>query len=101
VTIDEAMLAESRGFNEMLEQLLAEEEQSVDTVPPEVPRAARREGRSISPPPVFLPQAREIAVPTRSGTTRVRVLAPEGEATGLYVHSHGGGWVLGGCDERG
>jgi acetyl esterase len=100
VTIDEAMLAESRGFNEMLEQLLAEEEQSVDMVPPEVSRTARREGRSIFPPPVFLPEAREIAVPTRSGTTRVRVLAPEGEATGLYVHIHGGGWVLGCCDEQ-
>jgi acetyl esterase len=100
VTIDEAMLAESRAFNEMLEQLLAEDEQSVDKVPPEVSRLARREGRSIFPPPTFLPQAREIVVPTRAGETRVRVLAPEGEATGVYVHIHGGGWVLGCCDEQ-
>jgi acetyl esterase len=100
VTIDEAMLAESRAFNEMLEQLLAEDEQSVDKVPPEVSRLARREGRSIFPPPTFLPQAREIVVPNRAGETRVRVLAPEGEATGVYVHIHGGGWVLGCCDEQ-
>jgi acetyl esterase len=100
VTIDEAMLAESRAFNEMLEQLLAEQEQSVDMVPPEVSRTARREGRSIFPPPIFLPQAREVMAPTRAGETRVRVLAPEDEATGLYVHIHGGGWVLGCCDEQ-
>jgi acetyl esterase len=100
VTIDEAMLAESRAFNEMLEQLLAAEEQSVDQVPPEVSRTARREGRSIFPPPIFLPQAREIVAPTRAGETRVRVLAPEEEATGLYIHIHGGGWVLGCCDEQ-
>jgi acetyl esterase len=100
VTIDEAMLAESRAFNETVEQLLAEDEQSVDKVPPEVSRLARREGRSIFPPPTFLPQAREIVVPTRAGETRVRVLAPEGEATGVYVHIHGGGWVLGCCDEQ-
>jgi acetyl esterase len=100
VTIDEAMLAESRAFNEMLEQLLAEDEQSVDKVPPEVSRLARREGRSIFPPPTFLPQARELVVPTRAGETRLRVLAPEEEATGLYIHIHGGGWVLGCCDEQ-
>jgi acetyl esterase len=99
VTIDEAMLAESRAFNEVLEQLLAEQ-QSVDKVPPDVSRSARREGRSAFPPPVFLPQAREVVAPTRAGETRVRVLAPEGEATGLYIHIHGGGWVLGCCDEQ-
>ena len=99
VTIDEAMLAESRAFNEMLEQLLAEQ-LPVDQVPPEVSRTARREGRSIFPPPIFLPQASELVVPTRAGETRVRVLAPGEEATGLYIHIHGGGWVLGCCDEQ-
>jgi acetyl esterase len=99
VSVDEAMLAESRAFNEMLGQLLAEEP-SVETVPPDVSRRARREGRSIFPPPVFLPQARELVVPGRAGGLRVRVLAPEGEATGAYLHIHGGGWVLGCCDQQ-
>jgi acetyl esterase len=97
--LDEAALAESRAFNDWLTRVLAEQP-SAHTVPPEVTRLARREGRSIWPQPVFLPQARELAVPARSGDVRVRVLAPEGEATGVYLHFHGGGWVLGCCDEQ-
>ena len=31
---------------------------------------------------------------------RVRALVPEGEITGVYLHFHGGGWVLGECDEQ-
>ncbi len=30
----------------------------------------------------------------------MRVLAPEDEATGVYLHLHGGGWVFGCCDEQ-
>jgi acetyl esterase len=97
--VDEAALAESRAYNEELARQLAAQ-QPVHTVPPEVSRLARREGRSIWPRPVLLPQARELAVPTRSGEIRVRVLAPEAEAVGVYLHIHGGGWVLGCCDEQ-
>jgi acetyl esterase len=97
--VDEAALAESRAYNEELARQLAAQ-QPVHTVPPEVSRLARREGRSIWPRPVFLPQARELAVPTRSGEIRVRVLAPDEEAVGVYLHIHGGGWVLGCCDEQ-
>jgi len=96
--LDEATLAEARAFNEALAGVLAEEPQ-VHTVPPERSRRARREGRSIWPEPVFLPQASDLSVRTRSGEIRVRVLAPE-KATGVYLHIHGGGWVLGCCDEQ-
>jgi acetyl esterase len=97
--VDEAALAESRAYNEELARQLAAQ-QPVHTVPPEVSRLARREGRSIWPQPVLLPHARELAVPTRSGEIRVRVLAPAEEAVGVYLHIHGGGWVLGCCDEQ-
>ena len=97
--LDDTALAESRAFNEELERLLATQP-SAHTVPPEVTRRARREGRSIWPQPVFLPQARELRVPTRAGEIRVRILSPETAATGVYVHLHGGGWVLGCCDEH-
>ena len=50
--------------------------------------------------PVFLSQARDLSVRARSGAIRVRVLAPEEKATGVYLHIHGGGWVLGCCDEQ-
>jgi acetyl esterase len=39
-------------------------------------------------------------MPTRGGSIRIRVLAPEAEVVGVYLHLHGGGWVLGDCDEQ-
>nr|MDP9491363.1 alpha/beta hydrolase [Actinomycetota bacterium] len=97
--IDEAALAEARAFNEEIAFRLSQQP-SVHAVPPEASRRARREGRSIFPPLEFLPQARDITVPTRNGEIRLRVLASDGEATGIYLHIHGGGWVLGECDEQ-
>jgi acetyl esterase/lipase len=99
VVLDEAALAETRAFNEEIAFSLSQLP-PVHAVPPEVSRQARREGRSIFPPLEFLPQAQDIAVPTRNGELRLRVLAPEGEAAGIYLHIHGGGWVLGECDEQ-
>ena len=99
VDLDQAAIAESRKFTETLVQLLADEP-AVYTVPPDVSRRVRREGRGPLPPPVFLPQARDLTIPARSGELRLRVLAPEGDATGVYLHIHGGGWVLGCCDEQ-
>ena len=97
--LDEATLAEARSFNEALAEVLAEQPQ-VHSVPPERSRRARREGRSVWPKPVFLSQARDLSVHARSGAIRMRVLAPEEKATGVYLHIHGGGWVLGCCDEQ-
>jgi acetyl esterase len=99
VTLDDAAIAEARAFNEEIALRLSEMPE-VPTVPPEVARQARRDGLSIFPPLEFLPQAREITAPTRDGEVRLRVLAPEAEATGIYLHIHGGGWVLGQCDEQ-
>jgi len=97
--IDEAALAESRAFNEELERQMADQA-PLESVPPEVSRRLRREGRTIFPGPVFLPRARELTIPGRGGEIRLRILAPEEEAAGVYLHIHGGGWVLGGCDEQ-
>lgn len=36
-----------------------------------------------------------LQVPTRSGAIEALLLKPEGEAAGLIVYLHGGGWVLG------
>jgi acetyl esterase/lipase len=96
---DEAAIAESKVFTEELVRLLADDP-PVYAVPPEVSRQARREGRGLLPPPVFLPHARDLVIPARSGELRLRVLAPEEEAAGVYLHLHGGGWVFGRCDEQ-
>ncbi len=66
VDLDEAAVAESKVFTEELVRLLADDP-PVYTVPPEVSRQARREGRSILPPPVFLPQARDLVDPGALG----------------------------------
>jgi acetyl esterase len=97
--LDEAALAETRAFNEEVALRLSQMPPA-HTLPPEVVRQARRDGKSIFPALEFLPQARDLVVPARSGELRLRVLAPEGEAAGVYLHSHGGGWVLGECDEQ-
>jgi acetyl esterase len=99
IALDEAALEESRAFNEQLAALLSDQP-PVNELPPEVTRLARREGRSIWPKPEFLPHAREVIVAARGGDLRVRVLPPERDAVGVYLHIHGGGWVLGGCDEQ-
>jgi acetyl esterase len=99
VDLDDAAIAESRNFTGALVELLADEP-PVYAVPPDISRRARREGRGPLPRPVFLPQARDLAIPARSGELRVRVIAPEEEAMGVYLHLHGGGWVFGCCDEQ-
>ncbi|APR80157.1 Alpha/beta hydrolase fold-3 domain protein [Minicystis rosea] len=91
------VLEETRTFNVGLERLLATQP-SIHTVPPAVVRRVRREGRGIFPPPVYLPEARDLVIPGRSGEIRLRVVAPAGEARGAFLHIHGGGWVLGAAD---
>ena len=90
----EALAAETRAFNAELERLLATMP-SVHTVPPEETRRARREGRGIYPPPVFAPEARVIDIDGPDGPLPLRIIAPEQESTGVFLHIHGGGWTLG------
>ncbi|HXA30414.1 MAG TPA: alpha/beta hydrolase [Candidatus Angelobacter sp.] len=89
-----SQLDETRAFNAEIERLLAGMT-PVQSLPPEVTRRARREGRGIFPPPVFLDRARDVTIPTRGGSITARVLAPEAAPTGVYLHLHGGGWTLG------
>jgi acetyl esterase/lipase len=96
--VPEAVAAEARAFNDKLEAMLASIP-SVHTVPPAMVRAARREGRGLFPAPVFLAEAEDLDVPARADRkVRVRVVRPTGAATGVYLHIHGGGWVLGAAD---
>jgi acetyl esterase/lipase len=88
---------ETLAFNEQLRMLL-ESIAPVESVPPEVTRRARYEGRSIFPAPVFLDEARWVDIPSRGGSLRMRVLEPAGEAQGVYLHIHGGGWTIGAPD---
>src|SRR5690348_13314379 len=91
------VLAETRAANAQLERLLATQP-SLHTVPLELSRRTRREGRGVFPPPVYLPEARDLVIAGRGGDLKLRVLAPAGPARGAYLHIHGGGWALGASD---
>src|SRR5258708_36856381 len=88
------LLAETRAFNHELERLLATIP-AVNEVPVEETRRARREGRGIFPAPVFLAEARTIEIEGPAGPLPIRILAPEGETTGAFLHLHGGGGTIG------
>lgn len=89
--------SEARAFNAQLEAMLATQP-PVYTMPPAIVREARRAGKGLFPPPVFLPEMQDIEIPTRAGSLRLRVARPTRAAIGVYLHFHGGGWMLGAAD---
>jgi acetyl esterase/lipase len=93
----DTLLAETRAFNAELERRLATIP-PVYAVPVEETRRARREGRGIFPVPVYVPEAREVEIDGPGGPLSLRIIAPEGEPAGTFLHFHGGGWTLGESD---
>lgn len=87
---------EARAFNAHLEELLAAGPK-IERLPPETTRAGRRAGRGIFGAPVYLDQARTRTIHGRAGEIALRVLAPD-DPRGVFLHLHGGGWVLGAAD---
>ncbi len=88
--------AEVIAFNKALE-LETLHLPKICEVGPEVARQAREEGKSVFGPLVFSERAIERRVTGRSGPLRFRVIPPSGRARGIFLHIHGGGWVLGGA----
>ena len=64
----------------------------------EAMRAARRRGEGPFPAPVMSSRARTMTITGTAGNEiLLRVIAPA-QPRGIYLHLHGGGWVLGGAD---
>jgi len=63
--------------------------------PAHVVRAARDAGESIFGLPVHSPRAVVREVLSKVGSIPIRIVAPDTEPRGVYLHIHGGGWVLG------
>jgi acetyl esterase len=64
----------------------------------EATRADRRSGNGPFPPPAMSSRARVRSIPGRDGkAVPLRIIAPD-TPRGIYLHIHGGGWVLGGAD---
>lgn len=58
-------------------------------------RQAREDGRSVFGPIRRSDRARDEIVETSDGPIGIRVIHPSDPAQGVYLHFHGGGWVLG------
>lgn len=91
---------QARAFNAELQETL-KALPPVWSVPVEQVRETRRQGLGAFPPPVYRDHARWHQIDGRDGPIRLRVLEPQArEATGAYLHVHGGGWTLGTADEQ-
>lgn len=63
-------------------------------------REARRQGRGPFPVAIKSPRARTIIINGRDGNEiPLRIIAPD-QVRGVYLHIHGGGWVLGSADQQ-
>src|SRR5437870_955511 len=77
---------------QMIELLTGEPEWWI--VGAEAYRAARRRGEGPFPAPVMSSRARTTTITGRDGNEiLLRVIAPA-QPRGIYLHLHGGGWVL-------
>jgi acetyl esterase/lipase len=94
----EAVDEETRAFNAQLEALL-QTVPAVHTQPPAVTRAQRESGQGVFGPIVRSDMAVERRIPGPGGELPLRVFVPE-RVDGVYLHLHGGGWVLGGAHHQ-
>jgi len=93
---DEAVSAETLTFNRDLQELLV-------TLPPthtQTPQGVREERLGGGPPwgpVVYSNHARNLTIDGPGGELLLRIIEV-GDAEGVYLHIHGGGWVLGAAE---
>ena len=62
-------------------------------------RQNQRAGAGVFPPVVFSDRATTRTITSDAGPLRLREFLPaSGQPRGVYLHIHGGGWVIGGAD---
>src|SRR5271168_279670 len=93
----DAVSAETRALNAAMIKLLSDQPNWWVTGAAAT-RAARRRGDGPFPAPVFSTRATTRTIPGPGGHgIPLRIIAPA-NLRGVYLHIHGGGWVLGGAD---
>ena len=93
----DAVSAETRQLNDTMVKLLTDQP-NWWVVGAAATRAARRRGEGPFPAPVFSTRAVTRTIPGPGGyDVPLRIIAPA-TPRGVYLHIHGGGWVLGGAD---
>lgn len=85
---------QTRRFNEQLAATLAGIPEAYEVADPPRTRKARALGEGPFPAPVRLAEGIDRTIPGRAGDIPVRVFRPP-TVRGVYLHIHGGGWVLG------
>lgn len=106
ITIDPAVFdpasisAETRAINAgILNALIGLPDQW--SFPPQVVRDRRAQGLGPFPLAPHAAHARTIAIDGPAGKIALRVIAPQTrDSRGVYLHIHGGGWVLGAADQQ-
>src|SRR5213075_3281131 len=94
---DAAVDAETAKLNSDMIQMLTDQPEWW-VVGAAAMRAARRRGEGPFPAPVMSSRARTLTITGKDGNEiPLRVIAPP-QPRGIYLHLHGGGWVLGGAD---
>jgi len=98
VDVPQEMLDEAAAVNGMVAELLAAAP-STHTLPPEETRRARIEGKGWMGPLTHVDTAVDRTIPGPGGDVTVRTFTGD-RVDGVYLHIHGGGWVLGGADQQ-
>ncbi len=93
---DDAVSQETRAFNAGLQELLMSLPDTSQFTPDQI-RKARREGKSWLGPVVHSDHADTITIDGPGGDLGLRIIEPD-KSNGVYLHIHGGGWVLGAAD---
>jgi acetyl esterase len=94
----DAISESTRAANEMLEKLLGQQPSITAQAPAQV-RAARAAGTGTFPAPVMLAHAERRVIAGPAGEIPLRVFR-HAQPRGVYLHIHGGGWMLGAADHQ-
>lgn len=98
VEVDDSVLEETRGMNALIEAVLASSP-PIHTMDPVETRRQRKTGEGIFPLPVYSERAKNRVISSRGGDLTLRVFEAE-NPIGVFLHVHGGGWVLGSADQQ-
>jgi len=93
-----AIDSETAEFNKRIEAELLTQPPLYKFEPQRI-RDARAAGYSVFGPVKHLEEARNRRIPGPAGEISLRVFVPD-NVTGVYMHIHGGGFMLGGADQQ-
>ncbi|MDA0339367.1 MAG: alpha/beta hydrolase fold domain-containing protein, partial [Proteobacteria bacterium] len=90
---------ETIATNERIEEFFSKSP-PIDEIPVEILRGSRETGKGVFPltPKSDRAETRTISGP--AGDIGLRIVRPKGPARGVYLHLHGGGWVVGANDQN-